>query len=168
MFLKCGHIYFLALAIVPLMLLGSGNAQSKSGVHWTAYSKTAKGITGDIVVSPSAVTFEDGHRLHLAYIGTHQGVTLESGDPVARIFRIEYPKSDRFDTGYLCGKELRPTFLAVVERDVSDYELMMMGYASDRKIRMLILTVLTGQEAPDTHANVDRVCASFGYLRHIK
>ena len=156
--------------IIPILLLSFGTqAGPEQGIHWTAYCRTAKGITGDITVSPSAIWFEDGHRLHLIYVGESRGVTLEPGDPLTKLFRIEAPKPIRFDAGYeLCGKKLRPTFLSVIDREVSNYELMMMGNARDDKMRMLILTIFTGRALPDAHTDKDRICASFGYIRAAK
>ena len=104
--------------------------------------------------------------MRVTYLGQSRGITLEPDDPLAKLYQIDAPKPSSRDVGpKLCGEPLRATFLAIVERDVSHYELMMMGAADDAKLKTLILSALTGSSVPGAHFDRNRVCASFGYLR---
>jgi hypothetical protein len=155
-------------AIAALLLLPfCERAWAQRVGHWKAYSRTATGITGDITISPSAVLFEGGRQLHITYLDEHRGITLEPGDPLAKLYQIDAPTnaSLRADPE-LCGKLLHPTFLAIIERDVSPYELMMMGAVHGTSLRTLSVSALTGSSVPGAHGNRNRVCASFGYVRY--
>jgi len=157
----------LAISILPLFSIGI-RAGSEEGIRWTAYSRTAKGITGDVTVSPSAVAFEDGHQLRLIFVGESRGVTLEPDDPPAKLYRIETAKPRDPQTSYeICGTPLHAVFLAITERDVNSYEMMMMGVAKGQRLRTLVLTALIGPTVPDAHTDKDRICGTFGYIRAV-
>jgi hypothetical protein len=72
--------------------------------HWTAYSKTAEAITGDITFSPERITFGNGKSLALASAGVVPGFeTLGSRGQSTR-YRVTAPDDPVLLNGNrLCG-----------------------------------------------------------------
>jgi hypothetical protein len=103
--------------------LGLGAADSSSRIQWTAYSETARVITGDIILSNSEIDFGSGKKLKLKYLGKEKGISSAPGVPDARLYRIEGAANVTLgDSKTLCGGAL-PTYIGTVEIPLTPYEL---------------------------------------------
>jgi hypothetical protein len=134
--------------------------------NWKAFSRTARAITGDIKLTSSSITFENGERLPLAYSGLSRGVSLDRDDPEALVFRIVASRDVHLlGPNTLCGGHRVPTYMAFNERDATTYELMMMGKGETQRVRELYLTVIYGKLEPNPEIDRLRLCASYFFTQ---
>jgi hypothetical protein len=142
-----------AFALTALVAQSSAWAAA-AGEQWTAYSKTAVAITGNITFSSDRVTFGDGKSLPLAPAGAVPDFLTLWGKRNASLFRVTAPDDPVLLHGArLCGN--RPpqpvTFIAIsiLPPDVGTLDLRAMD-------------VFSGAEPPkgveDTH-----FCANFNF-----
>ena len=124
--------------------------------HWMAYSRTAVGITGDITLSTSEITFADGQRLQLSPVGTATGVILAPviSDDVADVYRINEPRDLQLLSGnVLCGASRLPTYMTALK-------------VGDRgQSGTLYISFLTGDATPSQGMDERRFCASLTFKR---
>jgi hypothetical protein len=81
-------------------------ASSPAGAaeHWTAYSKTAESITGNVTFSPDRITFGNGKSLPLAVAGTVAGFETLGRRGQSTRFRVTSPDDPVLLNGNrLCG-----------------------------------------------------------------
>jgi hypothetical protein len=126
-----------------------GVALAQAAQHWSANSMTAISITGDITLSPTRITFQNGTSLDLSFVGEVSGFDLSLGEfsygrPV-REYRITRPKNVRLLRGnHLCGPKV-PTYLLVYEGSY------------------LNLAVLSGNDTLTKAGFQSRLCGTFSY-----
>lgn len=117
-----------SITALALMLLGAVPAAGQSAdsqMHYTAYSNTAMAVTGDLLVSPSSVTFQNGGALSLK---------LVSEDGSTRVYAVlEQANPVLLNSNYLCDKAAPATYLLMHERKSSGKRLMEMSvYTADQ------------------------------------
>jgi hypothetical protein len=133
------------LALVAVLLATTVEAEP---VKWLATSRTAMSITGDIVVDDNSVTFADGKRLDLEpYEMAREGDWSASGDEIAGdVFKVEPPSNPELLRGNsFC--DTNATY--VVLWSPGEGELTLNVYSSDA--------------APTGDAQMDALCAIYGY-----
>jgi hypothetical protein len=64
---------------------------ASAGERWTAYSKTAVAITGDVTFAPDRITFGNGKFLPLAPAGSIPGYSALGKNVTASLFRVTAP-----------------------------------------------------------------------------
>src|SRR5258708_7928170 len=137
-----------------MFLFESVAIASEATQHWEAYSRSAEGITGDIDLSSSKITFQNGTVLELSYVGTATGLiqNISKGQP-AKIYRIVKPQNPILLHGNrLCDQS--PYYVAWVEESMKP--LM-------EEWNMLLLTFIKGQGLPSTSMNPDRDCGGYTF-----
>ncbi len=141
--LLCGSLVMLASAqqqtgsIVPPPTHPEALPASDPLLHapaqWTAVSKTAMGVTGDLLVRPRSVAMA-GHTIPLAFLHTLAGAPLQQAAalfpvPVnsrlrGALYKVSVPATTSFmRRNTLCGKQ-RTTFFVLLT-DGSDLQLAM-------------------------------------------
>ncbi len=136
---------WVALAIVVAVLPNAAAADSE---HWTATSKTAMAITGDIVIEGDRLTFANGTSLKLQpYEMARNGDWGASGDEVAGdVFKIQPPSNPKLLRGKpFCAEAA--TFVV----------LWTFGEGE------LTLNVYSGDAAPTGTPDADALCATYSY-----
>src|SRR5277367_3088332 len=90
---RSGLKYIRIAVVLSLCMIALESApRADDSEHWTAVSNTAISITGDVLFTPSRITFQNKAALPLFYLGTGPGLTWapaahdKNGSPV-RIFK---------------------------------------------------------------------------------
>lgn len=114
---------------------------------WPAASSTAISITGDIIVTDTALQFEDGQRLAWVFEETRKGGWGPSGQQIdGAIYRVADPSDPTLIRGNtLCGW---PVTYIVLSPDAED---------------ALIMNVFRGDAIPSN--TEDGFCAMYYYAR---
>lgn len=96
-------IVLLAAGLLPMA------ASARSGVErWSAASKTATAITGDIQLSPTRLIMANGAMLPLAVDSDPKAFGTSSGPQAARILKVTKPADPKLLNGNtLCGAPVR-------------------------------------------------------------
>ena len=134
--------------VLPILLAILPNPADAESEHWSAMSKTAMSITGDIVIDGDRLTFADGKSLKLEpYEMARTGDWAASGDAVAGdVFRVVPPSSPKLLHGNsLCAE---PASFVV---------LWTFGEGE------LTLNVYSGDAAPTGTPDADALCATYSY-----
>jgi hypothetical protein len=134
-----------ALAFLLLVLPAAAKAEAE---HWDAVSKTAMGITGDLVIDGNRLTFAGGRSITLQpYEMARKGDWAASGDDIAGdVFKIEPPSSPKLKRGQpLCAEPA--TYIV----------LWTFGEGE------LTLNVYSGDAAPTGTPDADALCATYSY-----
>jgi hypothetical protein len=149
-----------ALALGVCISASAAPAQ-KAAAHWEALTSTALAITGDILLSESRITFENGASLELAYVGIVPDVVpdLPKGT-LARIYRVVHPQVlVLLHRNRLCGEPTDigsfsrlPYYMAVSEERFGDLDGIMIAF--------LVGPLPVG---PDPEGR--RNCDEFGFVR---
>ena len=144
-----------ALALTALLAQLSAWAAS-AGEQWTAYSKTALSITGDVTLASDRITFGNGKSLPLAPAGDVAGFKGDDGKPVnATLYRVTAPDDPLLLNGNrLCGgRGPQPaTFVVVWKRPV--------GVKGDPDLRTM--AAFSGSERP-REAGGPNLCGTYNY-----
>lgn len=96
--------------------------------HWTATSRTATAITGNITTCPGTLTFGNGKKLKLQYVGDRKGSWAFGGADSAKIYSVSPPSDPVLLNGNtLCGEKVH--FIAL--SDTQDGQLGMTVFGPD-------------------------------------
>lgn len=122
--------------------------------HWTAYSRTASDITGDITLSSTQIVFQNGVSFMLSPVAGNTDINLETyglTGPV-HLFRVDDPRAVHLLNGNtLCGAMAHPvqaTFIGTVA--VGEKELGVAVFSGRRDL---------------TVSNVEaRLCGTYRYF----
>ncbi|MES2392836.1 MAG: hypothetical protein V4555_14420 [Acidobacteriota bacterium] len=144
----------LGCAVVLLAVTAAIGAQEKG--YWTAASKTAKSVTGDLQFSADKITI-DFSRYPLAQIreltAEEKAVLFpEAGEGAGNLYRVEIPAERRFlHKNTLCGSE---------ETD------WVVTWVSGRKMDVALFSQVgvpkvTAEEILNGH----RLCGTYSYTR---
>ena len=127
-------------AVLAVAAIAAAPALAADG-KWTAVSKTAMSITGDITVSGGAIRFENGASI---------GLKPVSGTP--RLFAVEPAGNPELLNGnYLCSPAEGPKYVALAELGTT-----------------LTLLAFDGPDKPvlaEDPLGQDDICAMFTYAR---
>jgi hypothetical protein len=107
------------LAVILVALLAQAPAHAEPPAEqWTAYSKTAESITGNVTFSPERITFGNGASLPLAPAGKIQDYSTLGRKGTASLFRVTAPADPVLLNGTrLCGgKAPKPVTFIVITR----------------------------------------------------
>lgn len=151
---------------------GSGISSPADGAshivgYWSAYSKTALSITGNVRLSAKNIIFGNGQGLSLSYLGTAWGLDPASWNKSTYlVFRIVNPKDVLLlNSNTLCGEH--PTYIAASVEMATSYELMMWGKKPDSRIQELELAVYSSDKPPSSGNVIEGQCATYGYVREL-
>jgi len=147
------YIWIVLVGTLSLMTLVNP-VRADETEHWTALSNTAISITGDMVFTPTSITFQNNAVLSLSYLGTGPGVTWapDAKDRPARIFKITKGGNPAMLGGNtLCGP-IPPTYLTVLET------------VDATAGTTIYLTAFTGSSIPTRADYESRLCAGFTYM----
>ncbi|MCQ8782632.1 hypothetical protein [Mangrovibrevibacter kandeliae] len=134
----------IVLASIGLLAV-AGAADAKD---YEAASTTAVGITGDMSLTDTAITYEDGTRL--AFADKTKSKVVYNGDSVeATIFKLKTPANPTFkgSGNDLCGENV--TYLAVIP-DTGPGD------------PGVIVATFTGEQPPESVD--DEMCSSYWYV----
>ena len=133
-------------AILAVSLASRAHAASQ---HWIAISNTAMAITGDVQFNPPELIFANHAWLSLNLIGNASGLTWADAmqDQPVQVLGIDGKHNPRLLNGnYLCGANIAPTFISILEHGGAVY-----------------LTVFKGEAPPTAKDFAARICAGFAY-----
>ncbi|AWN49732.1 hypothetical protein DK419_28180 [Methylobacterium terrae] len=134
--------------LVAVAMLASIPALAGPGVErWSALSRTAMAITGDIALSPARLVAA-GRTFPLSVSADAPAFGTPSGPVPARILKVTKPADPRLLHGNtLCGKPVR--WLVAYRRDAG---------------RSLTLAAFSGEAFPAGESGPD-LCGTFSYFR---
>jgi hypothetical protein len=121
--------------------------------HWKADSTTASGITGNIIITPSEIIFQNDAHYGLLYLGKSAGISPYDNHIVSDIFRVRDPRILRLlGQNTLCGAGTIPRYVAFdIEND------RIMGTRLD-------MTVTEGKVPPSNKRDSNHLCATFSFV----
>jgi hypothetical protein len=83
--------FTIAVALGALLLQAQTSKAAQAPEHWSAYSKTAEAITGDVTFTSQRITFSNDKSLPLAPAGTIPGYETFGGKVTAQTYRVTTP-----------------------------------------------------------------------------
>jgi hypothetical protein len=140
-----------AAAAVALLIPTQGDAKGREE-RWIAFSTTAMGVTGDILLSPTRLRTA-GHDIPLQVAADDPAFGGDDGPVRARILRI----TRRMDPRLLRGN----TLCGVPARWIAVWHLGGKLW-SGRRGKMLEMAVFTGERQPQS-VNDAGLCATYSY-----
>jgi TonB family protein len=161
---------------VPPPFRSVGTLDDVAG-HWTSVDST-KYLTGDIDVSSTAITFQNGKTIQLEFVRDRPGTDFNPNpDPAGRRFGfVPVPSVREFhivDQGELvllnnsglCGipASRKATYVTVSTSEVIPFLLLRFGLPPDAKYQGLFVSTYFGPREPN--AWPDEVCTGLAYVR---
>jgi hypothetical protein len=132
---------FAGLVLTAAAVSSASAAGQSKAQTWVPVSTTAESITGPLAFDGKVIQFEGGARLPLKEV-KRWGVTT--------LYQVSQPANPVLRHGnFLCSEELMPRFVVSTQLDNS-----------------LVISVIEGDVAPATDADVDEAaCAEYRYIR---
>jgi hypothetical protein len=139
--------------------------------EWVAYSTTAMGVTGDVRLTPTAVTFDNQVVFDLRYVSELSPSQVEpylGNIKQFSLFEFVAPHAGKIrNENFLCGayRDTNPTLPRYLVVGLQREEELKNFYESDDQ---LVLLVFSSDKPPPNVMQWDKdYCGSYGYFSEV-